>query len=782
MRLIFLLFLYFSVFEVFGQDRLTISGTIKDASNGETIVGANVYSVAGKSGGISNAYGFYSVTLPKGRHKLEISYLGYKKQVKEIELNESLVLNFELEEEGNQLDEVLVFGEREDASVKNVQMSVNKMEMKTVKKMPALLGEIDVVRSLQYLPGVSSIGEGSSGFNVRGGGIDQNLVLLDEAPIYNSSHLMGFFSIFNPDVVKDVKLIKGGVPANYGGRVSSILDVSMKEGNKKNFAFTGGIGSIFSRFALEGPIVKDKGSFVVAMRRSYIDVLAKPFLDKDIRDSKFHFQDFTVKGNYKLDDKNTVYLSGYFGKDIFGSGFGFDWGNATTTVRWNRVFSNKLFLNTTAFYSQYNYALDSDLEKKKTEDIFRWKSRISNFSLKPDFTWYLDSKNTLSFGGQSIYYGFKPGDAMVTSGGESRPISLETKKAVESAIYVSNEQKVNDWLSLNYGLRYSFFNYFGAGIAYEFNENAPTGDSKPLVNSFETNGSIKNYGNFEPRFAANLSLSNSTSLKVSYNRLAQYIHLLSNTAASSPLDVWMPSTNNIKPQISDQVALGLFKNFNQNKYETSVELYYKSLENQIDYVRNAELLLNELVEGDLLYGKGRAYGAEFFVKKNKGALNGWVSYTLSRTERKIDGLNNNDWFLSRIDRKHNLSVVSIYDISKKWSLGATFSYTSGTPATFPTSKYVWQGIVVPHNDLDERNTYRIPASHRLDFSVTKQNKHAFFKKGESEWVFSVYNVYNRRNPFSVYVRQNPDDASKTEAVQFSVFGSILPSITYNFKF
>jgi hypothetical protein len=651
--------------------------------------------------------------------------------------------------------------------------------------MPALLGEVDVIRSIQFLPGVSSVGEGSSGFNVRGGAIDQNLVLLDEAPVYNASHLFGFFSVFNPDIVKDVKLIKGGIPAAYGGRVSSILDVRMKEGNSKKAEFSGGLGTIFSRFAYERPFAKEKGSFVVALRRSYIDILAKPFLNADLKGSRFYFYDFTAKANYKINDKNTVYLSGYFGRDVFGADFGFNWGNSTSTFRWNHVFNNKLFLNTTVFYSNYDYSLDSDLKKENNQDSFSWQSNIVNYSIKPDFNWYANNKNTISFGGQIIYYSFNPGQATAVSGGESRSIGLPNKYAVESALYIGNEQKVSEKVTLNYGLRYSNYSYLGTGSATILKEtDVQTGERKEIVNtvSYGKGETIQNYGNFEPRFAINIGLTNTSSIKIGYNRLAQYIHLLSNTVASSPLDVWTPSSNNIKPQLSDQIAVGYFKNLSDNMYETYVEVYYKTLENQIDYIRNADLLLNPSVEADLLFGKGRAYGAEFFAKKNKGKLNGWVSYTLARTERKIDGLNNNNWFASRIDKLHNLSVVGIFDLNKKWSFGTTFSYSSGTPASFPTNKFIWQGIALPQNYTDERNTYRIPASHRLDISATKKNKHALFKKGESEWVFSVYNVYNRKNPFSVYVRQNEDNPAVTEAVKYSVFASILPSVTYNFKF
>jgi hypothetical protein len=782
--LIFLVLAFFGKYnEVFSQSKHTISGKITDKINGEGLIGVTVFLKELKTGTQTNLYGFYSVSVPTGTYTLLVSSLGYKSVEKRIDFSKDQTLNIELEEADNNLEELVVRSERDDQNVRNIEMSVNKVEMKTIKKMPALLGEVDVIRSIQFLPGVSSVGEGASGFNVRGGAIDQNLVLLDEAPVYNSSHLFGFFSVFNPDVVKDVKLIKGGIPANYGGRVSSILDVRMKEGNSKKPEFSGGIGTIFSRFSYERPYLKEKGSFVVALRRSYIDVLAKPFLKNDLKDSRFYFYDFTAKTNFRINEKNTLYASGYFGRDVFGADFGFNWGNATTTLRWNHVFSKKLFLNTTAFYSNYDYALDSDLKNENKQDSFEWNSDIINYSLKPDFNFYLNSKNTVSFGGQMIYYTFNPGKATATSGGISRVIGLDKKFGLESALYISNEQKVNEKISLNYGLRYSHFLRLGPGEEY-FLKPDSTNNRRDVTGrvEFSRNEQMSSYGYLEPRFALNIGLGEASSLKLSYNRLAQYIHLLSNTTATSPLDVWTPSSNIIKPQISDQIALGYFQNFGNNIYESSVEVYYKKLQNQIDYVRNADLLLNPVVEADLLFGSGRAYGAEFFLKKNKGKFNGWVSYTLSRTEKKVAGLNNNQYFFNRIDKLHNISTVLIYDITKRWSLGSTFSFASGTPASFPTNKFLWQEMALPHNYTDERNIYRIPASHRVDVSATRRNKHAMFKKGESEWVFSVYNVYDRRNSFSVYVRQNPDEPSKTEAVSYSVFASFIPAITYNFKF
>lgn len=778
-----LLLLLLSPF-LYGQN-VTLSGTIKDASNGEDLIGVSVFVKEKSVGTQTNAYGFFSLTLEPGTYTISLSYIGFQTITETISLQESLIKNYELKEEGVQLQELVVSAERGDENIRSLQMSVNKVEMKTIKKMPAFLGEVDVIRSIQFLPGVSTVGEGASGFNVRGGGVDQNLILLDEAPVYNSSHLFGFFSVFNPDAIKDVKLIKGGAPAQYGGRISSILDVRMKEGNSKNLEVNGGIGTIFSRLSVESPLFNQKGSFIVAARRSYIDVLAKPFLNEDLRNSRFFFYDLTAKTNYKINDKNTVFLSGYFGRDVFGADFGFDWGNATTSFRWNHIFNEKLFLNTTVFYSNYAYALDSDLQDQDDQDSFEWNSDIVNYSIKPDFTWYINPKNTITFGGQAIYYTFNPGEATAVSGGEARTIGLDNKYAFESGIYVGNEQKIGNRIALNYGLRLSHYRYLGEGNAVILNQENVVPGERRLVQDFQQfaqGETIQTYTNLEPRIALNIGVGKSNSIKLSYNRLAQYIHLLSNTTASSPLDVWTPSSNNIKPQLADQVALGYFQNFSNNQYEASIEVYYKDLYNQIDYVRNADLLLNPAVEADLLFGDGMAYGAEFFLKKNKGKFNGWISYTLARTNRLMEGINRSEWFPARIDKAHNLSVVSIYDTGKKWTFSGTFAFSSGTPASFPTNKFVWQGIALGHDINDSRNAYRIPSSHRMDISATRKNKAALFKKGSSEWVFSVYNVYNRRNPFSVYVRQNPENPANTEAVRYSVFAAVLPAVTYNFSF
>jgi hypothetical protein len=770
--------------------KATISGYVKDASNGEGLIGASIYIKELKVGNVTNTYGFYSLSVQPGEFTLIFSSAGYTKQEKKVTFSgKNQTLNIEMKPESNELAEVRVTAKAVDENVRGIEMSVNKIDIKTIRKIPALLGEVDLVRAIQLLPGVSTVGEGASGFNVRGGGVDQNLVLLDDAPVYNSSHLFGFFSVFNPDAVKAVKLFKGGIPAQYGGRVSSILDVKMKEGNAKKLEVNGGVGVIFSRLSIEAPLIKDKASFIVAARRSYIDVLAKPFLTGNNADASFNFYDLTAKVNYNIDTKNTVFLSGYFGRDVFGTGFGFNWGNSTISARWNHVFSNKLFLNATTFYSNYDYLLDSDLKNKRPSDAFRWTSNIVNLSFKPDFTYYVTPDNTLTFGAQVLSYQFSPGKATASSNGDVRNFGQADKSALELSAYIGDEWRISPRISVQYGIRYSNYDYKSDdGVYYErlavpLSIENPTGYTlKPVQVSPTT--SVATYGNWEPRFALNLKVAENSSFKASYNRLAQYVHLMSNTAASTPLDVWTPSTNNIKPQIADQVALGLFKNFgeNGNDYETSAEVYYKEMQNQIDYADRANLFLNPLFEKDLLFGKGRAYGLELYLKKNVGKLTGWVSYTLARSERLIEGLNNNDWYVNRFDRTHTLNMVGQYTLSSKWSFGANFAYITGVPYSIPSQKYIFEGVAYPQTEPGTRGNIRVPDYHRLDISATKKNKRALFGKGSSEWVFSMYNVYNRKNPFSIYTQPNPDNTLKTEAVQLSIIGSIIPAVTYNFTF
>lgn len=774
----------FSVLSAQAQEKkVTLSGYIRDAANGEELIGATVLVSSTNTGSTANLYGFYSISLPSGTYDVVYSYVGFESKTITVDLITAKTLNVELVETSQALGEVEISAERADENVTSTDMSTVKVEMNEIKKLPALLGEVDVIKSIQLLPGVTSVGEGASGFNVRGGSIDQNLVLLDEAPVYNSSHLLGFFSVFNPDAVKNVKLVKGGIPAEYGGRLSSLLDVRMKEGNMKQPEVSGGIGLIFSRLTVEAPIVKDKSSIILAGRRSYIDVLAKPFLNDNLSDLQFYFYDFTAKANYIVNEKNRLFVSGYFGRDVFaaGLGIGFDWGNTTTSFRWNRIFNSKLFLNTTVYYSDYDYALN--FGDTGEEEGFEWNSSIVNYSVKPEFTWFANTNNTMRFGVQSIYYNFKPGNASFSSEGEINDIGLDDKYALESGIYFSNEQKLGLRISMEYGLRYSMYQFMGPGKAYEFGEPAEAGQQKPLTGftEYDKGEVITTYGNLEPRFAINFNLNTQSSIKASYNRMAQYIHLISNTTASTPLDVWQASTNNVEPQLADQVAVGYFRNLKDNAYETSVEVYYKDMQNQVDYIDNATLLLNEFLEGDLLSGHGRAYGLELYVKKRTGKLTGWLSYTLGRSERQVEGINLGDWFPSRFDKTHNVSLVAMYPLNDRWSFSANFTYSTGTPATFPTNRVLIGDWVIPHNSEERRNNYRIPAYHRLDLSVTRGMPKASTKRLQSEIVIGVYNAYNRRNPFSVYFEQSADNPGVTQALKYSIIAGVVPAISWNFN-
>ncbi len=773
------------------QTKHTLSGYVKDKSNGETLIGANVIVEEISSGTITNVYGFYSLTLDHGLYTITYRFVGYETITKKIDLNENLRIDIELGEEGTELEAVIVSADAQDRNVSEIEMSTAELDIKTISKIPAFLGEVDVIKSLQLLPGVSTVGEGASGFNVRGGGVGQNLVLLDESPVYNSSHLLGFFSVFNPDAVKDVKLYKGGIPPRYGGRIASILDVRMKEGNSKSYDVTGGIGSVFSRFAIEGPIVKEKASFIVAGRRSYADVLARPFTDIFDEGAQLFFYDLTVKTNYNISKKDRLFLSGYLGRDVFkfDARQGFSWGNNTATLRWNHLFSEKVFSNFTVFFSDYDYELGFG---NTDRDRFEWKSRIQTYNFKPEFTYFINPRNELTFGGEAVLYRFKPADAFGVSNGESNDISLDEKKAFETSIYIGNEQKITDQLSTMYGVRFSHFNYLGEGTAYTFNDTIP-GERRSVVSSEEygTLETITDYNFFEPRISLKYQLNKTQSFKASYNRTVQYIHLISNTVASNPLDVWTPSTNNLKPQIGDQIAIGYFRNFRDNDYESSAEFYYRETQNQLDYIDGAELFINELLEGDVLPGIGRAYGAEFYFKKNNGKFNGWISYTLAKTELQIEGVNNGKWYPTRFDQTHNLKIAAFYDLNERMSLSGNFTYLTGTPTNFPDQRYEIQGYTIPLNSSDSRNAVRIPDYHRLDLSFTLQGKE-YNKKGkkrkfEDSYVFTVYNVYGRRNPFSIYFSQGTDRQDygtpvDTKATQLSIIGTVFPSITYNFKF
>ena len=776
-----------SICLVSAQENFTISGYITDYESGETLIGATALVKELGNGAVSNEYGFYSISVPEGSYTLEFSYIGFGNIIKSVSLSANYKLDVELGEMKNELAEVVVTAKEEDSNVREVSMSVNKLDITTIKSMPTLLGEVEIIRSLQLLPGVNSVGEGATGFNVRGGSIDQNLILLDEAPVYNSSHLFGFFSVFNPDAVKDVKLYKGGIPSRYGGRLSSILDVRMKEGNKKKLNINGGVGFIFSRLSVEAPIIKDKSSLIVAARRSYIDVLAKPFLSESLNGSELNFYDLTLKTNYDINDKNRLFISGYFGRDNFGFGdqAGFNWGNKTGTIRWNHLFSERLFSNLTFYFSDYDYQIKFGND---SQNKFDWNASIQNIGVKPEFSFFLKPGNLLKFGGQSILYTFDPGNAVGVSEGEERDFSLPQKYAMENAVYVENEIDITTTIKTNYGLRLSSFTYLGKGTAYEYANGIP-GERRYATSATEYDDweSIKTYYNFEPRLSLQMQLSSNNSIKASYNRTTQYIHLVSNTTAATPVDIWTPSTNNIRPSTADQVAFGYFQNLNDNTYELSAEVYYKTMNNLVDYIDGADLLLNQFIEGDLIEGEGRAYGIELMAKKTKGKFNGWLSYTLARTERQTPGINGGEWYASRFDQLHNLSLTGFYEINDRWTTSANFAFNTGSPTTFPTTRYTIQGFVVPHNANEERNNVRLPNYHRLDLSITRKGKIKEGKRWTGDWVFSVYNVYNRKNAFSIFFAQEdgriPIGSSvNTDAYRLSVIGSFIPSVSYNFKF
>jgi len=753
---------------VFSQTKYTLSGTIKDKKTGETVIGA-IVRVAGLNGvgASTNEYGFYSLTLAQNTYNIEISYIGYKKISKQIVLDKNVTLNASLEDDAAVLSEIEVTAEKKDDHVTNAQVGMEKLDVKEIAKIPVFAGEKDIIKTLQLTPGIKSGGDGNAGFYVRGGGADQNLVLLDEAPVYNASHLLGFFSTFNSDAIKDVTVYKGGMPSQYGGRLSSVLDVKMNEGNDQKYHVGGGIGIIASRLNIQGPIVKDRGSFLITGRRTYADVFLKA--TKDYKDISLYFYDLNLKANYRINDKNRIYLSGYFGQDKLGfSSFGINWGNGTGTLRWNSIITPKLFSNTSFIFSNFNYKISIN---SGTTDI-DVKSKIRDYNLKEDFTYIVNPRSSLKFGFNSIHHTVTPGQIESSSSSQNYT-KLQDRYGWDNALYLSHDWKPTQKLSLIYGLRLTSFSAIGEGNFYTYNQDGVVTDTS----HYDKNKTVKNYINLEPRLSASYVLGKTNSIKAGYARNVQNLHLISNSTASTPTDLWLMSSKNVKPEIADQVSLGYYQNFKDNLYEFSAEIYYKDMQNQIDYRNGANTRANDKIEGELLYGKGRAYGIEFFFKKKFGKFNGWVGYTLSRTEKKIEGINNGDWYAAKQDRTHDISLVGIYDINKKWSLSASWVFNTGNAVTFPSGKYTVDGQV--HYLYTERNGYRMPNYHRLDIGVTWYKKKT--EKFESSWNFSCYNAYGRENPWTITFRQNENDPTKTEAVQTSLFRWI-PSVTYNFKF
>lgn len=767
--LILIVLCFFSIGAI-AQNKFTISGGIKDDAKGEEIISARVKVKDQPIGTNSNEYGFFSLTLPEGKYTLVVSAYGFVTQEIEVSLNQNVQLSVQMKNPVQELEEVKVTAIRQDANVKDAVMGVERLDPKELAKLPVLLGEKDIIKTMQLLPGVKNAGEGSSGFYVRGGGADQNLILLDEAPVYNASHLLGFFSTFNSDAIKDATLYKGNQPANFGGRLSSVLDIKMNEGNNKKFNVSGGLGLISSKLNVEGPIIKDKASFLVTGRRTYADVFLKA--SDRFKDNKLYFYDLNTKLNYRISKKDRIYLSGYFGRDKLGFGetFGIDWGNATATARWNRIVNEKLFSNTSFIFSSYDYKISI-----KSGDVdFKVLSKIQDFNLKQEFQYFLNTRNKLRFGLNAIHHAITPGQVEANSDSGFSTTKINPLKSIESAIYITNDWTASEKINVSYGARLTGFSVLGNGSeSYTFDENGDVA----TTNTYKKNQMVKTYLIVEPRVSASYSYSKTASIKAAYARNAQNIHLLSNATSASPTDVWLSTTLNTKPEIADQASIGWFKNFKENAYEFNVETYYKTMQNQIDYRNGANTQANEKLEGELLYGIGRAYGLEMILKKKTGKLTGWIGYTLSKTERKINGINENNWYVAKQDRTHDVSVVGIYDINKKLSVSALFVFYTGNAVTFPTGKYEVNGET--QFSYTERNAARMPNYHRLDLGVTWIRKNT--EKFESSWNFSVYNAYARENAYQITFRQSASDPNKTEAVQTTLF-RIVPAITWNFKF
>jgi len=771
------------------QNKFTISGVVTDASNGETVFGASVFLEGTSIGAVTNEYGFYSITANARNYNLIVSYVGYATLSKSVSLNSNTKINFEISEESTQLEEVLIISEEsERLNIKSPQMSVSKLNVETIKQMPVVLGVVDVIKSIQLLPGVTNNGEGSGGFNVRGGSADQNLVLLDEAIIYNTSHLFGFFSVFNADAIKDVKLYKGGIPARFGGRVSSVLDVRQKEGNSKNFELNGGIGAISSRLSAEGPLFNEKGSFLVAGRGSY----AHLFLRATGGENLAYFYDLNLKTNYNINKNNKLYLSGYFGRDDFdfGSFFRNAYGNASGNLRWNHIFNDKLFSNLSFIYSNYDYQLDF-----KAFD-FDWFSAITNYNIKYDLSYYQSNKLQLKFGLNAIYYDFNPGEINPTTETSSiNPLKLDQKRAFENGLYASAEYKINNKLTLNIGARYSYFIRQGGQPLNEYENDLPVVYNSILgvyeegniigETNFGKQETIKSFSNLEPRLAVSYQLNQKSSIKAGYSYTAQYIHLLSNTLSVTPLDVWAPSGQFIKPQLSNQYAIGYFRNFKNKTYSLEIETYFKTVDNRIDYVDGSDLIGQNTIETEILNGELRAYGLEVLFRKTKGNFTGWLAYTISKAEQRTPGgasgglgINNGNWYNAPHDRTHDLSITTNYKLNNKWNFGANLIYQTGRPVTYPDGQYSYEGLNIAN--FSDRNSSRLTDYHRIDLAATYVPNRKPKKRFKGEWIFSIYNLYNRRNAAAISFGQNRE-TGVNEATRTAIFG-IVPSVTYNFKF
>ncbi len=785
---------------VYAQKKSTVSGYIKDANTGETLIGATVYLKENQKGTSTNVYGFYSITVEEGSYTLIVNYLGYIEQAVKFNLKNDQSLNVDLQPKVFETQAAEVIGEKSDDNIRSTQMGKDVVEIETIKSIPAFMGEVDVLKAIQLLPGVQSAGEGNAGFYVRGGGPDQNLVQLDEATVYNASHLFGFFSVFNADAIKNVTLIKGGMPANYGNRLASVVDITMKDGNMKEFHGEGGLGFIASRFTVEGPIKKDTCSFIVSARRTFIDLfLREPFISKSSSayGNTYYFYDLNAKINYRFSDKDRLFLSGYFGRDRFkfksaSSGFSADipWGNATATLRWNHVFNNKIFSNTSIIYTDYDFSFGAGQD----DFVFKLFSGVKDWNGKIDFNYYPTVAHNVKFGMNYIHHTFTPSTASASQGETEFDLGKPYKMySHDLAFYALDEWSATDKLTINGGLRLTYFSQVGPFDRYVTNELYQVVDT--VV--YNKGDKVADYMHLEPRISASYILGPRSSVKASFSQNYQYVHLASISSISLPTDVWVPSSDKVKPQFGTQYAAGYFRNFKKDLYETSVEVYYKEMKNQIEYREGAQpdQDIKNNQDNNFVYGEGWSSGAEFFIKKKYGKINGWVGYTLSWTKRTFDDLNNGKEFYAKYDRRHDLSIVMIYEISKKWTLGATFVYATGNSLTLPQQRYFYSGTVDPSSinssqfsnpqiyyTYGDRNSYRFQSYHRLDISATLKGKRT--KKFQSDWNFSIYNVYNRYNPYFIYFDSTYDKESnsiKIQAKQVSLF-PLLPSVTWNFRF
>ena len=776
-----ILLLFFST--VFSQNRFTINGYVKDSLSGESIIGATI-AVNGQSRGVaSNQYGFYSITLEEGNYTLNVSHVSYLGKSIEINLRNNQSFNFEILSRSAAIEEVVVFSKRRDGNVKNAQMGKIDLSMNQVRNIPAFLGEVDILKAIQLLPGVQSAGEGNAGFYVRGGGPDQNLIMLDDAVVYNTGHLFGFFSIFNGDAIKNVSLIKGGMPAQYGGRLSSVLDVSMKDGNINKFQTEGGIGLIASRFSIQGPLKKDKASFILSARRTYVDALAKPFIKKSssFYGSGYYFYDVNAKVNYRFSEKDRLYLSGYFGRDVFDFNnskrsfkTNIPWGNSTATLRWNHVFNRRLFSNTTVVYNDYNFKFSAQQENFN----IGLSSGIRDYTLKSDFDYYPLPDHKLKFGGLVTYHKFIPN--VVTGRQDSiefRPNNEGAKYAAETALYLQDDWELGEKWKINYGIRWSSFTQIGPYTKYIRDADGNKLDST-IYKSFDP---VKTYSGLEPRITIRYAINDETSVKTAVTRNYQYIHLVTNAGTTLPTDLWVPSTYIVRPQVSWLYSAGIFKNFSDNAFETSLELYYKDMKNQVEYKEGYTPSLAD-PEDEFVFGRGWSYGAEMLINKLKGRWTGWVGYTLSWTWRKFPQLNEGEKYPARYDRRHDLSVVGNFEASRKWKLGAVFVYGTGNAITLPERFYIINGVLT--QEFSKLNQYRMKSYHRMDVSATYTPIPKKKRKVSSYWVFSIYNVYSRLNPYFLYFDQEGSATNgdlNIETKQVSLF-PILPSVTWNFKF